>query len=362
MSKTLRHSAAACVALCAASACAQTNVQIYGRLNLSAEYVGASGTGKQARIANNRSVIGLRGSEHLGGGLQALFQVEGTLAPDTGAGEIARRDTRVGLEGAFGTLFLGHWTTAYTGATSGLDPFYPTTAGYMSLLANGAAPSTGNTGNLSSFDRRQANSLHYWTRPWRGVSLRLTHGLGEERLPGGARPSLLSAAALFERGPWLAVLAHERHHAYQGAGTHDSGAKAALARSVGASRVAVIVERLKYGLPGGVLARNAAYVSFSHQHGAHGLRAALAWAGDGKEAGKGGKGSRIGFVRGGAGTGAVHLTLGYDYALSKRSSVYAYATRLDNEAAAAYDFAINSLGAAPGATLGGAALGLRHTF
>ena len=161
-------------------------------------------------------------------------------------------------------------------------------------LANGAAPSTGNTGNLSSFDRRQANSLHYWTRPWRGVSLRLTHGLGEERLPGGARPSLLSAAALFERGPWLAVLAHERHHAYQGAGTHDSGAKAALARSVGASRVAVIVERLKYGLPGGMLTRNAAYVSFSHQHGAHGLRAALAWAGDGKEAGKGAQGSRIG--------------------------------------------------------------------
>lgn len=358
MSKTLRHSAAACVALCAASASAQTNIQIYGRLNVSAEVVRASGAGNQARIANNRSVMGLRGSEDLGGGLQAVFQIEGTLAPDTGAGEIARRDTRVGLDGAFGTLFLGHWTTAYTGATSGLDPFYPTTAGYMSLLANGAAPSTGNTGNLSSFDRRQANSLHYWTRPWHGASLRLTHGLGEERLPGGARPSLLSAAALFERGPWQAVLAHERHHAYQGAGTHDSGTKAALARSAGASRVALIVERLKYGLPGGALARNAAYLSFSHQRGAHGLRAALAWAGDGK----GREGSRIGFVRGGSGTGAVHLTLGYDYALSKRSSVYAYATRLDNEAAAAYDFAINPLGAAPGATLGGAVLGLRHSF
>lgn len=358
MSKTLRHGAAACVALYATAAGAQPPVQLYGRLNVSAEYVRAAAAGKQVRVANNRSVMGLRGSEELGGGLRAVFQVEGTLAPDTGAGEIARRDTRVGLDGAFGTLFLGHWTTAYTGATSGLDPFYATTAGYMSLLANGAAPSAGNTGNLSSFDRRQANSLHYWTRPWRGLGLRLTHGLGEERLPGGARPSLASAALLFERGPWQAVLAHERHHAYQGAGTHDGGSKAALARSFGASRVALIVERLKYGLPGGPLARNAAYVSFSHQRGAHGWRAALAWAGDGK----GVPGSRIGFVRGGSGTGAVHLTLGYDYALSARSSVYAYATRLDNEAGAAYDFAINSLGAAPGTTLGGAALGLRHAF
>ncbi|MBQ5948668.1 porin [Massilia sp. ST3] len=358
MSKTLRHSAAACVALCAASACAQTDVQVYGRLNVAAETMRKGDDGSQVRIVNNRSVLGLRGSEDLGGGLKALFQVEGTLAPDTGAGEIARRDTRIGLDGGFGTLFLGHWTTAYTGATSSLDPFYPTTAGTMSILANGAAPSADNGGSLASFDRRQANSLHYWSRPWHGLSLRLTHGVNEERPAGGARPALHSAALLMERGAWQAVLAHERHRDYQGPGSHDSGTKAALAHAFGATRVALVAERLKYGLASGKLARNAAYVSLSHQLGALGLRAGLGWAGDGK----GAPGSRIGFVRGGEETGALHLTLGMDVALSKRSGVYAYVTRLDNEAAAAYDFAINGLGQAPGVTLRGAALGLRHAF
>ncbi|MDT1848182.1 porin, partial [Acinetobacter baumannii] len=80
------------------------------------------------------------------------------------------------------------------------------------------------------------------------------------------------------------------------------------------------------------------YVSVSHQMGAHGLRLGVARAGDGK----GARGNRIGFIRGGPDTGATHVTLGYDYALSKRSALYAYVTHLDNEEDGGYDFAINS--------------------
>ncbi|OON59218.1 porin [Massilia sp. KIM] len=371
MSKNIQQGAAACLALCAAAlhpVQAQTSVQVYGRLNVSAERVRASQSQAsqtqsgarlvQTRISNNRSVLGFRGSEDLGGGLTALFQVEGTLSPDTGAGEIARRDTRLGLEGGFGTVFLGHWTTAYNGATAGLDPFYPTTAGYMSIMGNGAAPSADNVSNLSSFDRRQANSVHYWSRPWNGLALRVSHGVSEERPASGAKPSLSSVAAIYDRGRWYAALAHERHEEYQGPGTRDQGSKLALAYSVGGTRVAVVAERLEYELAAGKLERDALYLSLSQQLGAHGLRAGLAWADDGK----GAPGSRIGFVRAGPDTGAWHLTLGWDYTLSKRTSIYAYASRLDNEAAGAYDFAINSLGAAPGAALTGTAFGLRHAF
>lgn len=363
ISHTLRHGVPAVLALCAASAQAQTNVQLYARLNLSAEHVNTRATPAGAgahvdRLSNNRSVLGLRGSEALGGGVSALFQIEGTLSPDTGAGELARRDTRVGLEGGFGTLFAGHWVTAYNGATSGLDPFYPTTAGYMSIIGNGAAAAVDNVGNLSSFDRRQANSIHYWSRPWRGLGLRVTHGLAEERPATGAKPSLTSFAAIYDAGPWYATLALERHHAYQGPGLNDSGVKLAVARRFGATRVALLAERLAYETALGDLTRNACYLSLSRQLGAHGLRLGVTYAADGK----GARGNRVGFVRGGEGTGATHVTLGYDYALSPRTSVYAYVTRLDNEANAAYDFAINSLDAAPGATLRGAALGLRHAF
>jgi len=360
----LRHGVPAVLALCLASqSSAQTNVQIYARLNVSAEHVNTSATGDGPRaslnrISNNRSVLGLRGSEELGGGVSAIFQIEGTLSPDTGAGELARRDTRVGLDGGFGTLFAGHWVTAYNGATSSLDPFYPTTAGYMSIIGNGAAAAVDNVSNLYSFDRRQANSIHYWSRPWKGFGLRVTHGAAEERPVSGARPSLTSAAAIYDQGPWYATLAYERHHAYQGIGLDDSGTKLALARRFGDTRVALLAERLAYETSLGDLTRTAFYVSVSHQIGPHGVRLGVARAGDGK----GARGNRVGFVRGGSDTGATHVTLGYDYTLSKRTGVYAYVTHLDNDANAAYDFAINSLNAAPGATLRGAALGLRHAF
>ncbi len=351
--------------LLATTAGAQAQVQLYGRLNASAETVHGP-AGAVARLSNNRSVIGFKGSEDLGDGIKALFQVEGTLALDTGAGAIAQRDTRVGLESRWGTLFAGHWTTAYNSATSALDPFYPTTAGYMSILGNGAASSADNVSDVASFDRRQANSVHLWTPRWHGWSLRVTRGMNEERPAGGARPALLSVAALYEGGPWYAVLAQERHHEYQGAGLTDTGSKAALAYDFGkaggpALRLAAVVERLVYETRTGRLARNAWYLSASWQDGRHGWRTGIARAGDGS-----GADAAIGFVRAGADTGAVHATVGYDYTLSPRSSVYLYHTRLRNEARGAYDFAINSVtngaAAATGAHLSATALGLRHAF
>jgi predicted porin len=350
--------------LCATTtAHAQQAIQIYGRLNVALEHVDNGSGLSQTRMVNNRSVLGFKGSEDLGGGLKAIFQLEGTLSPDTGAGEPFRRDTRIGLDGRWGTLFAGHWVTAYNGATSGLDPWYPTTAGYMSILANGSGSSVDNINNTYSFDRRQANSIHYWTPVWRGLSLRLTHGLSEERPENGAKPSLTSAAAIYEQGPWYAALAHERHHEYQGPGLNDTGSKAAVAYQFapaawGQTRVALVAERLEYETPAGGLARNAVYVSVVHQVGPHGLKLGIGRAGNGS----GAPGARINFVKSGPDTGATHATLGYDYALSKRTSVYAYYTLLDNERNAVYDFAINGVTPAAGATLKGAVMGMRHNF
>lgn len=352
-----------CLLLCCAHAAAQSSVAVYGRLNAALERVetSANAAGRAvsaSRLSNNRSVFGFRGTEDLGGGLKAIFQIEGTLSLDTGAGSPAQRDTRVGLEGGYGTLFLGHWTTPYNNATSGLDPFYPTTAGYMSIMGNGAASTVDNVGDTASFDRRQHNGVHYYTPAWRGWQLRAAHGLSEERPAGGAHPSLTSLAAVYEQGPWYAVLAHERHRAYQGRGRDDSGSKAAVAYRFGDTRLAAIAERLEYETASGKLERRAYYLSATHQIGPHGLRLGVARASDGRGAST----QRIGYIRRGPATGATHATLGYDYTLSKRSSVFAYYTRLDNEANAVHDFAINSLTASPGATLKGLALGMRHAF
>jgi predicted porin len=352
----------------AAQAQAQDSLQIYGRLNVSIEHVESSAADNgeplsRTREVNNRSVLGFRGSENLGNDLQAIFQIEGTISPDTGAGAIAARDTRVGLAGPFGTVFLGHWTTSYNNATSSLDPFYPTTAGYMSIMANGSAADDDNVSNTSSFDRRQSNTINWWSPDWHGLSVRVTHAMNEEHPANGAEPSLTSAAAIYDKGPWYAVLAHERHHEYQGPGLDDRGSKAALAYQFGPTpygqtRVAAIVERLTYETATGELARNAYYVSLTHQLGPHGIKFGIAHANNGS----GPSTARIGFMRSGPDTGATHATLGYDYSLSRRTSLYVYYTHLENERNGVYDFAINGLGASPGATQKGAALGVRHNF
>ena len=344
-------------------AAAQQNVQLYGRLNVGIEALHSSGSGDSVqRLSNNRSVLGFRGSENLGGGWQALFQVEGTLAPDTGAGSIAARDTRVGIAGPWGTLFGGNWTLPYNSATSALDPFYPTTAGYMSLMGNGAGATESNTSNTYSFDRRQQNSVHYWTPEWAGWSLRVARGMGEERPLNGAHPSLTSAALMYDSGALYATLAHEDHHDYQGRGLSDRGSKLALAWRVdAATQLAAAVESLRYETASGELRRRSVYVSATRQFGRHGLRVGLAHA----QSATGSAVETIGTVRAGPGTGATHATVGYDYQLSKRSSLYAYYTRLNNGRNGIADFAINSLGregGTAGATLSGVVLGIRHNF
>ena len=64
-------------------------------------------------------------------------------------------------------------------------------------------------------------------------------------------------------------------------------------------------------------------------------------------------------------TGARQWTLGYEHALSKRTSLYALYTQISNDANAGYTFGVNGLGggaATVGADPQGFALGMYHNF
>ncbi|SEK37903.1 Outer membrane protein (porin) [Roseateles sp. YR242] len=361
---TTRSAATALTVLCAAVASsharAADNATLYGRLNLGMESVGGGGQGSTARLSNYRSVIGLKGDEALGDGLTLVWQIEGSVLLDTGGGtSIANRDTRIGLAGPWGTAFAGVWTLPYNAATASFDPFYPTTAGYMSLLGNGSAPIVNNISDTSSFDRRQQNVLQYWTPTWQGWSGKLAYSPGEDVSPvTGARPSLWSGSTTYVDGGFTAVLAHELHRHYQTAATTDRGWKLGASWSWGNTRVAGVVERLDYRTDAGSLRRDAAYVSVVHKLGAVSLLGGLSVAGHGK----GPVGVGIGHVESGSGTGAAQLTVGAEYALSKRTSVFAFASRIRNDDSAQYDFAINSPGAALGSHPSLLSVGMRHSF
>ncbi|HEU5480266.1 MAG TPA: porin, partial [Candidatus Tumulicola sp.] len=80
---------------------AQTaNVVLYGRLNLTTEFVKgqqADGSNPTAvRLSSNSSRFGMRGVESLGGGLNAIFQIESSINGDTNGGNLGGRETFVG--------------------------------------------------------------------------------------------------------------------------------------------------------------------------------------------------------------------------------------------------------------------------
>src|SRR5215472_6128812 len=116
------------------------------------------------RLSSNSSRFGMRGTESLGGGLNAIFQVESNVSWDTGnssSSGIASRETFVGLQGSWG-LF----TTC---------PFLMPMDDLHSLFGN--APTLTTTilstadvwaqGNLNKgaggFDARTGNNLRYDT-------------------------------------------------------------------------------------------------------------------------------------------------------------------------------------------------------
>ncbi|WP_354684691.1 porin [Cupriavidus necator] len=368
MTSVSRRSSALLLATAAAGwageAAAQSSVTLYGRLNTALEYSRANtatdGTqlGGTGRLTNNRSVFGMRGEEALGGSLKAIWQIESNLSLDTGQGQVAGRNSRIGLQGKAGTLFMGHWQTPYTESTLAYDPYYPTTAGYMALIGNGSASSSDNVQDTSSFDRRQKNLLVYKTPSLAGFSGAAAWGVNEEKTSVPRNPGLYSFSAAYDNGPLNIALAYEVHQHYQAAGRNDDAMKAGVSYKFPSTTVALLYERLHYRTATGDLTRNGYYASLVQKLGPGSVRIGFALAGNGA----GDATETVGFFRSGGETGATQVTVGYDYPLSKRTALFAYYSRINNKRNAVYDFAINELGVSAGADPQTVALGMRHFF
>ncbi len=154
--------------LAAPLAQAQTaNVTLYGRLNLNSQVIinAKQDTGVKQnlyQVNSNSSRLGVRGTESLGGGLNAIFQAEERFdASNAGAVSLAG-DSFVGLQGAWGTGKIGYFLTPYddVGAVFGSVPTLITgILGSQSLWSNSGY--VGNSIDTGAFDDRAANSLRY---------------------------------------------------------------------------------------------------------------------------------------------------------------------------------------------------------
>lgn len=136
---------------------AQSNVQVYGLLDVGVENANntSAGGGSMTRVISggmNTSRWGFRGTEDLGGGLKAVFNLEGGILMDTGAqdGALFKRQAYVGLEGAFGRVVIGRSFTSVYDTVISFDPmgFAP----YYSWATSGPATGPSKYGFTTAYD------------------------------------------------------------------------------------------------------------------------------------------------------------------------------------------------------------------
>ena len=380
-------------------AAAQSSVQIYGTLNADFESVEASGAAsgqnfaRRSRVTSNSSNIGLRGSEDLGAGLKATFQIESAVNFDDGttSGFWASRNSGVGLQGGWGQITLGQWDSPYKYSTMRFDPFNDTSIGAYTGILGGTGTVTAGQGGTSfaqraSFDRRVSNVVQYWTPSWNGLSARFAYGATDTSLGTAStgvaegsdlKPALVSAMLAYDKGPLYATLAYERHKDFQplnallgapASSGRDEAWKAGVSyKFLDSFTLGGIYERLQYraddinGL--GALERRVDnwYVVGKYETGPH--SAALSYGRKGREKLSGAGFSDL------PDSQAHQITARYGYSLSKRTQLYAMATRITNGSNAFQEFGYAPLTSTTlfrdpsrGADQTGIGIGMIHAF
>jgi len=358
------------------------NVTLYGNLNLDLELIrGAQPDGTNptvTRVSSNSSRIGVRGSEYLGQGQVAIFQIESQIQGDTGnssSSGLASRETFVGLQGDWGTFKAGKFLTPY----DDILPIFgnaPTLT--TSILSTAAVWAQGPLSKaLGGFDARLGNSLRYETPPLGGFSAEVQYSTRDSsgNANGGdngdhasevRHANVVGAGAFYSSGPLDLGIAYEHNYQVRTPGQNDWALSVAAAYDVGSLfanpgiRVGGVYERLNYGTLAGSLTRDFWAVSLTVPVGGGSIYGFWGRASNG--GGNAPDGTGVGFLTKGPDTGCTQWEISYTYALSLRTVLYAGYVRLDNAANANYTFNINDYSTAVGAKPSGVVFGIVHFF
>ena len=361
------------LALAAVAVQAQTaNVTLYGYINTSLESNrGSTKTTSVTvnRMTSNSSQFGFRGSESLGGGLSAVFDLQNGFGSDDGnlnGGVMFGRRAQVGLEGGFGAIKLGYDLTPYDDVMGlshqniGSTGFQNRNNGLSSgpgfasaqLFTNYGRGGTAGCATDGNFDARSANAIAYNTPNMGGLRLRTMYSIIEET--GSAGCKLWDTSAVYSNGPITAGLAYSLHKNFRGfagatvgagaigstAGSHDQTAYRAYGRyNFGVARVDAAYEVMNWKVSSGAL--KAKYwelgaqvplgaLNLGAQYSARDNGTAFAYSaplGTSITAATPIKTIRDSWTVG----GGKHFALVADYSFSKRTQFYGYFASMKNE-------------------------------
>lgn len=336
----------------------------------------------------NSSFIGFKGTEDLGNGLKAVFQLETgfgencggttstTTTPSTtyysatgvaGIGGqtcgIANRDTFAGIAGNFGTLVAG----TLTGPARALGAAMDVNAGATGIGANTALiGKLGGGSGAGIYDQRFANTIAYITPSFSGLNGVIAYIPNENRSKdtgtGSAKDTTaLTAGINYNNGPVMAGYAWTQ---IKDKGTAAPGKllnnRLAGKYNFGMGTVGLMFDQTKSEPNGGTnLKQTVWYLPVTFNVGAGKIIAQYGQAGE---------------LKGAANSSdykARHYEIGYEHSLSKRTILKALYAQITNKSAATYDYlygvsASNTTAPGAGVSAGsdpkGFSIGLRHSF
>jgi predicted porin len=372
-------------AFVAPAAMAQSNVTIGGYMNFSLDSLkgknaAANDLTTKTNVSSNSSTIYFRGTEDLGNGLSAFWQIQtyfsagGTGNYDKGNGYpdgVSSGNTYVGLEGkSWGKVLLGKHESPFKLLSRKVDLFSNQLGDSRNLVA-----SAGSAGITSAgWDLRPANVIAYGTPNFNGFSALVAYvsnvGTGAAvDSPAGAGDAnavdAWSANATYENGPIYVGLGYERHNRSKLStlATNDENDEKAWRLAAGYNfgdfKVVGLYQR-ESDLDAGVGNRSAKRTTWglggAYKLGANTIKLQYYKAGDIKNTNKANADE----------TGANLWALGVDHALSKRTTVYAVYARTNNDRLANYSAFGGGHGDDPGSVAGkdpsGFSLGVIHSF
>lgn len=346
-----------------ATSAAMADVSIYGQANVSYDLVDNGGDNRDSHgVGSNASRLGFKGSEALGGGLSAIWQVESQIAIGNGAGPydnpgsqtgLAFRDTFAGLKGEqWGSVRLGRIDTPYKLATRRMDMFHNTIADNRSLMGIGHDIRTNNTVNYSSLNYSGFNFAASYFGDQQGTAPQSTTGFYNSINNTNEGYSL---AGMFDSGPFYATAAWQSNS--------NGPAPANPSRNSDAWKVALGYSIDQFAINGIYEKINDKFLNND----------ATSWHLSGKfnltpaDAIKASYTDLNNHISGASNSGAKQYTIGYDHKMSVRTTMYALWSKLDNDQNAAYQMGWNSSGtsysqAALGNSPTAFSVGMKHSF
>lgn len=182
--------------LIASAGVASADPTLYGRVHLALETssdgdtTGVSGVAEDTDMESRKSVIGVKGTEDLGGGLKAFYKMEWDTDVADG-GNLTGRDQFAGLKGGWGKVLFGTASSNYKQMGSKMDPFWHHAAegrNYINTMS-------GYHGGKGTDAGRMTNMLQYTTPKMAGVELVINYTLNGATTPAGqTAPTLCDAS------------------------------------------------------------------------------------------------------------------------------------------------------------------------